>query len=71
MKKLPSWCDEAATVHWPQIATELPSWEEAHRRLVEEGRVSPVERPSTDQMEKRIPPPRVTMSRDLAAKPAT
>ena len=38
MRKLLEWCDEASLVHWTQDEAELPSWEEAHRRLLHEGR---------------------------------
>jgi hypothetical protein len=46
MRKLLNWCDEAALVHWTQPGPELPSWEEAHRRLLGEGRRSKVNHPS-------------------------
>jgi len=46
MRKLLNWCDEAALVHWTQDGAELPSWEEAHRRLLHEGRPSKVNYPS-------------------------
>jgi Domain of unknown function (DUF3291) len=46
MRKLLEWCDEAALVHWMQPDAELPSWPEAHRRLVAEGRPSKVHHPT-------------------------
>jgi hypothetical protein len=46
MRKLLEWCDEAALVHWTQPETELPSWDDAHRRLIAEGRPSKVNHPS-------------------------
>ena len=46
MQKLSHWCDEAAVVHWTQESAALPDWQEAHRRLVTEGRRSRVRRPS-------------------------
>jgi heme-degrading monooxygenase HmoA len=46
MRSLLDWCDEAALVHWTQAGAELPSWEEAHRRLQREGRPSKVNHPS-------------------------
>ena len=42
MRKLLDWCDEASLVHWTQDADDLPSWDEAHRRLEQEGRPSKV-----------------------------
>ena len=35
--KLRSWCDEAAVAHWQQNSAEIPSWQEAHPHLVQEG----------------------------------
>ena len=46
MPKLLDWCDEASVVHWEQSEAELPSWEEADRRMRAEGRVSKVRNPS-------------------------
>src|SRR5688500_18408932 len=59
MPKLFNWCDEASVVHWNQETAELPSWSEAHRRMVEDGRQSRVRYPSDSQRAKRITPPRV------------
>lgn len=58
MPLLPQWCDEAAVVHWIQDGVELPSWEEAHRRLQHEGRRSRVAHPSEAQRRFTIPLPR-------------
>ena len=58
MPKLLDWCDEASVAHWTQEASELPSWDQAHRRLVEQGRPSKVRFPSSDQIARRIPEPR-------------
>ncbi len=57
MRKLLDWCDEAAVVHWIQEASELPSWQDAHRRMVKEGRPSKVNYPSAGQTSNRIPAP--------------
>lgn len=46
MQKLLDWCDEAALVRWEQDGPTLPSWDEAHRRLQQEGRRSKVRHPS-------------------------
>jgi hypothetical protein len=59
MPKLLDWCDEASVVHWHQDTAELPSWAEAHRRMVEEGRLSRVRHPSDSQRANRITPPHV------------
>ena len=58
MPRLLEWCDEAALVHWLGEAGEPPSWAEAHRRLVADGRASKVKHPSEAQRRFAIPPPR-------------
>lgn len=49
MRKLLNWCDEASLAHWTQDNCELPSWNEAHRRMLRHGRVSKVNHPSEAQ----------------------
>lgn len=46
MRRLLEWCDEAALVHWEQESDGKPDWQEAHRRLQEDGRRSKVNHPS-------------------------
>lgn len=53
MKKLPSWCDESAVLHWEQDSGDLPTWEEAHRRMREGGKLTKVKRPSKAHEEGR------------------
>jgi hypothetical protein len=50
MPKLLEWCDEASVVRWHQDDQALPDWQEAHRRMVEEGRRSKVHHPSPAHM---------------------
>lgn len=57
MRKLLNWCDEAALVHWSQDDDELPSWGEAHRRMLRGGRPSKVNHPSDEQKAFRIDEP--------------
>ncbi len=57
MPRLRGWCDEAHVAHWEQESDELPSWAEAHRRLVTEGRRSAVEHPSPAHESMDIPEP--------------
>ncbi len=59
MPKLLDWCDEAAVVHWTQLTDTLPSWQEAHYRMMKEGKPSKVKHPSSAQMAYEIPAPRV------------
>lgn len=58
MPKLVLWCCEASVVHWMQESPALPDWQEAHRRMVAEGRPSKVNYPSPDHLAFQIPPPR-------------
>jgi hypothetical protein len=58
MPKLLDWCDEASYVHWEQEGAELPSWAEAHRRMVAEGKLSKVKNPSAAQSARKFPEPR-------------
>lgn len=57
MPRLLDWCDEAAVVHWNQADPELPSWQDAHRRMLKEGRQSKVRYPSPAQKSNQIPAP--------------
>jgi hypothetical protein len=58
MPKLLAWCDEASVVHWTQETPGLPSWQEAHQRLLKEGRPSKVNHPTAAHLAYQIPPPR-------------
>ena len=68
MRKLLSWCDEAAIVHWTQSDGELPSWREAHRRMQGEGRPSKVNYPSLAQQSYTIPEPDPRAKSELRIK---
>lgn len=57
MRKLLEWCDEASLVHWTQSDADLPSWSEAHRRLIAEGRPSKVNHPTAAHTAHDLPPP--------------
>ena len=54
-RRLMDWCDEAALVHWSQESEHEPEWQEAHRRLREEGRRSKVNYPSAAHEQYLIP----------------
>jgi heme-degrading monooxygenase HmoA len=58
MPRLLEWCDEAAVAHWTQETVEPPSWQEAHRRLQQDGRRSKVSHPSVAQQRFEFPAPR-------------
>jgi hypothetical protein len=59
MPKLMELCDEASVGRWNQNASAPPSWDEAHRRMQQEGRPSKVKHPSAAQVAFQIPAPRV------------
>jgi hypothetical protein len=72
MPKLLNWCNEAAVVHWNQEASELPSWQEAHLRMVKEGKPSKVNYPSPAQASIHIPaakPSRIERTLKMRVKP--
>jgi hypothetical protein len=68
MRRLLEWCDEAALVHWTQADAELPSWEEAHRRIQQEGRPSKVNHPSATHTAHAFPAPTEGRTRELPFK---
>jgi len=68
MRKLLNWCDEAALVRWTQDGAELPSWEEAHRRMQQEGRPSKVYHPSAAHTAHAITAPAAGQTRELRFK---
>lgn len=49
MPRLFPWCEEAVTTHWSVDSREMPSWEDATRRLLEGGRLLRVKYPSNAQ----------------------
>lgn len=57
MPKLVDWCDEASVGHWEQESAALPDWREAHRRMLETGRLSKVKHPSARQSTGEMPAP--------------
>ena len=59
MSHLLEWCDEAAVVHWTQESNREPDWQEAHRRIQQDGRRSKVNHPSRAQENYEIPKPAV------------
>jgi hypothetical protein len=68
MRKLLEWCDEASLVHWTQPDPALPSWPEAHRRLIAEGRPSKVNHPSPAHTAHNLPPPGTNLRGELRIK---
>jgi len=62
MPKAAKWCDEASVVHWETQAEELPRWDEAHRRMSESGKSSPIKFPSPDYKGHRYKQPDMNKS---------
>jgi hypothetical protein len=59
MPKLAEWCDEAAYAHWTAEDRLIPSWLDAYERLLSDGRLSRVARPSQDHESRRFRKPRL------------
>jgi Domain of unknown function (DUF3291) len=57
MKRISTWCDEGAVAHWTQESYTPPTWDEAHRRLLSEGRPSRLKEPSKAQLAFQVPKP--------------
>lgn len=58
MPKLLNWCDEASNGHWTQESATPPSWSDAHKRMIADGRRSKVNNPSKNHLDFVIPAPR-------------
>ncbi|MBL8061847.1 MAG: hypothetical protein JNK32_02425 [Anaerolineales bacterium] len=56
MRILSEMCNEASVARWQQLDPDLPTWEEAHRRMLTEGRLSKVKHPSPLQASGRTAP---------------
>lgn len=46
MRILSELCNEASVARWQQLETDLPTWEDAHHRMLTEGKLSKVKHPS-------------------------
>ena len=46
MRVLSELCNEASVARWQQLETDLPTWEDAHHRMLTEGKLSKVKHPS-------------------------
>jgi len=71
MPRLVEWCDEAAYAHWAPNSATVPSWPEAHERLVSEGRLSRVAHPSPGHEARQFSKPRLKPLIGSELKPAT
>jgi hypothetical protein len=70
MPRLAEWCNEAAYAHWIQTDNSIPTWEDAYERLLAEGRLSRVEHPSQNHLDRQFARPRLNPLIGLDLKPA-
>jgi heme-degrading monooxygenase HmoA len=66
---LDKWCDEASVVHWETEDQQLPSWKEAHRRMTEGGKLSPLRFPSANHKARRFREPYWAKWREESIEP--
>ena len=71
MRILSEMCSEASVTRWQQEQAELPSWEEAHRRLLTEGKQSKVKHPSPLQAAGRTAPDTMQSGFKMPTPPVT
>lgn len=56
MQKLPYWCSEASYFHWTQEQVTLPDWNIASMKLIKEGKITKVRKPTPGQLTNNFPP---------------
>ena len=71
MRILSEMCNEASVARWQQESTELPTWEEAHRRMLTEGKQSKVKHPSPLQAAGKTAPDTMQSGFKMPAPPVT
>ena len=70
MPRLVEWCDEASYAHWDPNGDSVPNWQEAHKHLIAEGRLSRVAHPSPSHEARQFAKPRLKPLIGLDLKPA-
>jgi heme-degrading monooxygenase HmoA len=60
MSRLGEWCDEATFVDWEQDGADLPDWQVGYGRLVADGQVARLTKPSAAHHTREFPAPVVT-----------
>ncbi|MFN8434402.1 MAG: hypothetical protein U0V18_10290 [Anaerolineales bacterium] len=70
MRILSEMCNEASVARWQQDGIELPTWEEAHRRMLTEGKQSKVKHPSPLQSSGRTAPEMMQSGFKMPSPPA-
>lgn len=71
MRILSEICNEASYTRWQQSDAELPAWEEAHRRMLTEGRQSKVKHPSPLHSAGKTAPDTMQSGYKMPAPPVT
>ena len=71
MRMLSEMCSEASVARWQQESTDLPTWEEAHRRMLSEGKLSKVKHPSPLQVAGKTAPDTMQSGFKMPAPPVT
>lgn len=71
MRMLSEMCNEASVARWQQPAADLPTWEEAHRRMLTEGKLSKVKHPSPLQSAGKTAPATMQSGFKMPAPPVT
>ena len=59
MRVLSEICSEAAYTRWQQETPEVPTWEQAHKKLLESGTLSKLKKPSAFHLSGHAAPPLV------------
>ena len=67
-QQLREWCDEASVVHWCQESPQPPSWDEVHRHMQRDGRLSVVNHHSLAHRSYKIPLTKVRPGQELRLK---
>jgi hypothetical protein len=57
MRKLSDWCDEGAYAHWLQEEAIIPAWDVLHKKLMTEGKITKLKKPSAQHVAFNHPAP--------------
>lgn len=69
MRMLSEMCSEASVARWQQESADLPTWEEAHSRILTEGKLSKVKYPSPLQVAGKTAPDTMQSGFKMPAPP--
>ena len=60
MRRLDDWCDEATFIDWDQESAEIPDWQASYARLIADGQVASLTKPSKAHHTRAFPAPVVS-----------